>query len=87
MAGTAHTRFWRSNEKNVAVYAEKLFTNPDWPAIFKEITKLAFFDVKNKTELAEHPIDYCKEFDIIPANAIPDDMRIKEIMNKLNTGK
>ncbi len=80
MAGTAHTRFWRSNEKNVAVYAEKLFTNPDWPAIFKEITKLAFFDVKDG-KLVEHPID------ITPTTAIPNDKEVAEIMKKFQESK
>lgn len=71
----------------------KVFENPDWSEIVKEIAKLAFKEVENdpskstaigpnQRKLIEKPVDYLKIYHIDPQKVIPSDKEIEKIRER-----
>lgn len=72
----------------------KVFENPNWPEIIKEISRLVFKKPEdapekpveigpNQRKLLDFPIDFLKIYQINPEKVIPSDEKIKEIREKL----
>lgn len=72
----------------------KIFENPDWSEIVKEIARLVFKEAednplkpaaigKNQRKLIDKPIDFLKIYGINPQEVMPSDEKIKEIREKL----
>ncbi len=72
----------------------RVFENPNWKEIVKEISKLTFEGIENypskptvintkQRELTEKPIDFLETYNIDPQKVMPTDEEIKEIREKL----
>ena len=60
----------------------KVFENPNWEEIVKEICKLTFKKPEGG-ELKDVPIDFFETYNIDPEKVIPSDKEIKEIREKI----
>jgi hypothetical protein len=71
-------------EKLEGIY--KVFENPDWSEIIKEITRLVFKKVEGN-ELKNVEIDFLKTYNLDPQKIMPSDKEIQEIIKKLEKAK
>lgn len=76
----------------------KVFENPDWSEIVKEIARLVFKEVEdepskptavgpNQRKLIDKPINFLKIYNIDPRKVIPSDKQIEKIGGKLRQVK
>lgn len=76
----------------------KVFENPDWSEIVKEINRLVFKEVEdepskptavghNQRKLIDKPINFLKIYNIDPRRVIPSDEQIEKIRKKLRQVK
>lgn len=76
----------------------KVFENPDWSEIVKEIARLVFKEVEdepskptavghNQRKLIDKPINFLKIYNIDPGKVIPSDKQIEKIGGKMRQVK
>lgn len=60
----------------------KVFENPNWPEIIKEITRLVFKKAEGE-KLKDVPINFLEIYNLNPQNIMPSDREIQEIQEKI----